>query len=43
MKLLLTDYIGSLKERGELDAILPDMLSELGFNRLLKNPAIRAN
>lgn len=39
MKLLLTDYIGSLKERGELDAILPDMLSELGFN-VISRPAI---
>ncbi len=32
MKLLIRDYIGSLKEREELDAILPDLLSELGFN-----------
>ena len=32
MKLLLSDYVGSLKERGELDAILPDLLSELGFH-----------
>jgi hypothetical protein len=32
MKLLIRDYIGSLKERQELDAILPDLLSELGFN-----------
>jgi hypothetical protein len=32
MKLLIRDYIGSLKERHELDAILPDLLSELGFN-----------
>lgn len=31
MKLLLRDYLGSLKEREELDAILPDLLSELGF------------
>lgn len=32
MKLLLTDYVGSLKERGELDAILPDLLAESGFH-----------
>jgi len=32
MKLLLADYVGSLKERGELDAILPDLLSELSFH-----------
>ncbi|MEO5331578.1 MAG: hypothetical protein H7839_06105, partial [Magnetococcus sp. YQC-5] len=30
MKLLIRDYLASLKERGELDAILPDLLSELG-------------
>lgn len=32
MKLLIRDYLASLRERGELDAILPDLLSELGFN-----------
>ena len=31
MKLLIREYLASLKEREELDAILPDMLSELGF------------
>lgn len=31
MKLLIRDYLASLKERDELDAILPDLLSELGF------------
>src|ERR1700722_6744414 len=41
MKLLLTDYIGSLKERGELDAILPDLLSELGYH-VISRPAIGA-
>lgn len=41
MKLLLTDYVGSLKERGELDAILPDLLSELGFH-VISRPAIGA-
>ena len=32
MKLVIRQYLASLKERGELDAILPDLLSELGFN-----------
>lgn len=32
MKLLLREYLASLKERDELDAILPDMLSEMGFH-----------
>jgi len=32
MKLLIRQYLASLKERGELDAILPDLLSELGFH-----------
>lgn len=32
MKLILREYLASLKERGELDAILPDLLSEVGFN-----------
>jgi hypothetical protein len=32
MKLLIRDYVASLKERQELDSILPDLLSELGFN-----------
>lgn len=32
MKLLIRDYVSSLKERQELDAILPDLLSELGYN-----------
>lgn len=31
MKHLIRDYLASLKEREELDAILPDLLSELGF------------
>src|SRR6185437_3927639 len=33
---MLRDYLASLKERGELDAILPDLLSELGFTVLSK-------
>jgi hypothetical protein len=32
MKLLIRDYVAALKEREELDAILPDLLSELGYN-----------
>ncbi len=32
MKLEIRQYLASLKERGELDAILPDLLSELGLN-----------
>lgn len=34
MKLILHQYLSDLRERGELDAILPDLLSELGFNVL---------
>lgn len=32
MKPILREYLASLREREELDAILPDLLSELGFN-----------
>ncbi|MBV7258985.1 hypothetical protein [Erythrobacter crassostreae] len=32
MKALLKQYLTSLKERDELDVILPDILSEVGFN-----------
>lgn len=31
MKLILREYIASLRERDELDAILPDLLSQMGF------------
>lgn len=31
MKLIFRSYLASLKEREELDAILPDLLSELGY------------
>ncbi len=34
MKLILRQYLADLRERGELDAILPDLLSEIGFNVL---------
>jgi hypothetical protein len=32
MKLIIKEYLSSLKERGELDAALPDLLSQLGLN-----------
>lgn len=32
MKLIIRQYLSSLRERGELDAILPDLLSEMGLN-----------
>lgn len=32
MKLIIKQYLTSLKERGELDAILPDLLSQMGLN-----------
>ena len=32
MKLLIKEYLAALKERGELDVILPDLLSELRFH-----------
>jgi hypothetical protein len=31
MKPIIREYLASLRERGELDAILPDLLSERGF------------
>ena len=39
MKLLIRDFVGSLKERNELDAILPDILSEAGFT-VFSRPSI---
>ena len=36
MKLIFTQYLASLRERGELDVIMPDLLSELGLNVLSK-------
>ena len=38
MKLLFAEYLGSLKERDELDKILPDLLSELGLS-VISRPA----
>ena len=32
MKLILKEYLSSLRERGELDVIFPDLLSQLGLN-----------
>ena len=32
MKLIIKEYLSSLKERDELDAVLPDLLSQLGLN-----------
>lgn len=34
MKLILREYLAQLKERDELDAVLPDLLSEKGFHVL---------
>ena len=32
MKLILRQYLANLRERNELDAILPDLLSQMGMN-----------
>ena len=32
MKLVFREYLASLRERDELDVVLPDLLSELGYN-----------
>ena len=34
MKLVIRQYLASLRERGELDAILPDLLSQMGLTVL---------
>lgn len=39
MKLIFAHYLASLKERGELDVIIPDLLSELGVT-VLSRPAL---
>lgn len=39
MKLILVEYLASLRERGELDVILPDLLSEMGMS-VFSRPAI---
>ena len=39
MKLVFRQYVASLRERRELDAVLPDLLSELGYT-VLSRPSI---
>lgn len=39
MRLVIREYLTSLKERGELDAILPDLLTEMGFT-VFSRPSI---
>ena len=39
MKLLIKEYLSALKERGELDVVLPDLLSEMGLH-VFSRPAI---
>lgn len=39
MKLLIRDYVSSLRERQELDVILPDLLSETGYH-VFSRPSI---
>ncbi len=36
MKLVIRQYLASLKERGELDVLLPDLLSQMGLEVFLK-------
>lgn len=39
MKLVFRQYLASLKERRELDAVLPDLLSELGYT-VISRPSV---
>lgn len=39
MKLIIKEYLASLKERGELDALLPDLLLQMGL-RVISKPSI---
>ncbi len=39
MKLILRQYLANLRERNELDAILPDLLSQMGMN-VISRPSI---
>lgn len=39
MRLIIREYLGLLRERGELDAILPDLLTEMGFT-VFSRPSI---
>ncbi|OBW95304.1 hypothetical protein [Gallibacterium salpingitidis] len=36
MKLVIKQYLSSLKERGELEVLLPELLSQMGFEVFLK-------
>ncbi|NWA28556.1 chemotaxis protein [Pseudomonas gingeri] len=39
MKLVFRQYLASLRERRELDVVLPDLLSELGYN-VISRPSV---
>ncbi len=39
MKLIIKQYLTSLRERGELDVLLPDLLSQMGLN-IISRPRI---
>lgn len=39
MKPIIREYLSSLRERNELDVILPDIISEMGFN-VISRPSI---
>ncbi len=39
MKLVFREYLATLRERRELDVVLPDLLSELGFN-VISRPSV---
>lgn len=39
MRLVIREYLTSLRERGELDAVLPDLLTEMGFT-VYSRPAV---
>ena len=39
MRLMIREYLASLRERGELDAILPDLLTEMGY-RVFSRPSV---
>ena len=39
MKLVFRQYLASLRERHELDVVLPDLLSELGYT-IISRPSV---
>lgn len=39
MRLMIREYLASLRERGELDAVLPDLLTEMGYT-VFSRPSI---